>query len=77
MLDKLKQLDNALLELHKSGKVKELSTLHQEAAELLDGDDFAVRFHLTHAYIFALEAGAWEDVTKIEPELVRLGGLRS
>jgi len=73
---KLEQLDAALLDLHGSGKAAELSVLHQQAADMLVDDAFAVRFHLTHAYIFALEAGAWEDVSRIEPMLVKLGGLR-
>jgi len=64
-------LDLALRALHGSGRAAELSAAHLAAADRRHGRE--ARFHLTHAWVFALEAGA--DVAAIEARLRALGGL--
>jgi hypothetical protein len=65
-------LDARLRALHGTGRPGELSRLHAQAAELLR-EPAARRFHLTHAWVFALEAG--EDAGPLEDALRRAGGL--
>lgn len=48
-------LDAALLAAHAAGDKSTLITLYAKAAEATDGE--AAAFYLTHAYVFALEAG--------------------
>ena len=65
-------LDRALIALHGSGRAAELSHLHAEAARMM----LSVaeqRFHLTHAWVFALEAGIAEE-TALHRRLKDLGG---
>ena len=52
-------LDAALLEAHKAGDAARLVRLYAQAAdaEEADGNIEAACFYLTHAYVFALEAG--------------------
>ncbi|RBI87117.1 hypothetical protein DRV85_03045 [Rhodosalinus halophilus] len=52
-------LDAALLEAHAAGDRAALIRLYAQAAEAAD-DGEAAGFYLTHAYVFALEAGAPE-----------------
>jgi hypothetical protein len=55
----LSDLDRRLLEAHASGGADALSRLYHEASRLADGagDRDRAAFFLTHAWIFALEAG--------------------
>jgi len=48
-------LDEALIAAHAAGNKTELVQLYTEAAEAAAGE--AAAFYLTHAYVFALEAG--------------------
>jgi hypothetical protein len=48
-------LDTALLAAHAAGDRAELIALYADAADLTGG--VAAAFYLTHAYVFALEAG--------------------
>lgn len=66
-------LDRALIALHGSGRAAELSHLHAEAAAMMT-DVGAERFHLTHAWVFALEAGIDEE-RALRRQLKALGGL--
>jgi hypothetical protein len=52
-------LDAALLAAHDNGDRAALIRLYSEAAESTADPD-AAGFYLTHAYVFALEAGAPE-----------------
>jgi hypothetical protein len=52
-------LDAALLAAHAAGDRAALIRLYAQAAEAAD-DGEAAGFYLTHAYVFALEAGAPE-----------------
>lgn len=49
-------LDAALLEAHAAGDLGALVTLYSQAAETAASDE-AAGFYLTHAYVFALDAG--------------------
>lgn len=49
-------LDVELLAAHAAGDTARLITLYTEAADTAQGDT-ACGFFLTHAYVFALEAG--------------------
>lgn len=52
-------LDAAIIAAHDRGDPARLSELYQKAATALEaaGDTDAACFFLTHAYVFALEAG--------------------
>ena len=52
----LAALDADLIRLHGSREIARLSLLHEKAAALLK-DARARRFHLTHAWVYALECG--------------------
>lgn len=56
------ELDAALLKAHAKSDVAQLIALYQQAGQrnLDQGDVNAGCFYLTHAYIFALEAGVPE-----------------
>ncbi|MCW9042338.1 MAG: hypothetical protein OQK05_03250 [Pseudopelagicola sp.] len=49
-------LDSRLLAAHATGDTLSLVTLYREAAEHAQEDE-ARGFYLTHAYVYALEAG--------------------
>ena len=49
------KLEAALLDAHRQGDGAALARLYAEAAEVHEGERAA--FYLTHAYVFALEAG--------------------
>ena len=68
-------LDRALTRLHGSGRAAELSRLHEQAVALME-EDGARRFHLTHAWVFALEAGA-PEAEALRARLAALGGFRT
>lgn len=68
-------LDAELIRLHGSGAADRLAVLHERAAGFL-GDPGARRFHLTHAWVFALEAGDGSRVDRLETALREVGGLR-
>ena len=68
-------LDAELIRLHGVGRPARLSELHRRAAAMM-ADAAARRFHLTHAWVFALEAGDAAEVETLESELRALGGLR-
>lgn len=50
------ELDRALLAAHAAHDKRRLVTLYAEAAEAANSIDAAC-FYLTHAYVFALDAG--------------------
>lgn len=74
--DRRKQVDAALTRLHgRQEHAADLSALHEEAAA-----DFATtaeerRFHLTHAWVYALVTGDDARSETLEAELRRIGGL--
>ena len=55
----ISDLDRRLLDAHAQGGADALSRLYQEASQLADaqGDRERAAFFLTHAWVFALEAG--------------------
>ena len=55
-------LDARLLAAHKAGDRAALATLYREAGDRA-ADDREARFYLTHAYVFALDAGVPEAET--------------
>lgn len=67
-------LDAELRRLHGSGEAAALSALHVHAAELMPSPE-GRRFHLTHAWIYALVAGDPFATVKLEAELRSMGGL--
>lgn len=68
-------LDAALRGLHGPGHAAELAALHEAAGALPDRGPEARRFHLTHAWVHALEAGAWARAAALETRLRAAGGL--
>ena len=74
--DRRTEVDDALTRLHgRQGCAFQLSALHEEAA-----DDFAKtaderRFHLTHAWVYALVDGDDARVISLEHRLKEAGGL--
>ncbi|THH38931.1 hypothetical protein E4Z66_05080 [Aliishimia ponticola] len=64
-------LNDRLLSAHASGDIRALITLYEEAANSAN-EDTARGFYLTHAYVFALEAGAPEAAT-LRARLVDMG----
>lgn len=74
MPDRAAAIDAALRRLHGTEEAARLSALHEEAAGLMKSDA-AARFQLTHAWVFALEAGDGSRVAALEARLRSLGGL--
>ena len=68
------RLDAALRAHHAGGDAAALSALHCQAAALMT-DPAARRFHLTHAWIYALVAGDAARITTLERQLRALNGL--
>lgn len=66
-------LDAELIRLHGAPAAPRLSALHREAAAMM-GDAGARRFHLTQAWVYALEAGDGAAAA-LEAELRAAGGL--
>lgn len=52
----MSDLDDKLLKAHDRGDAQDLSALYTQAADRVADED-AQGFFLTHAYVFALEAG--------------------
>lgn len=67
-------LDARMRALHDSGQHGELSHLHEEAATRPLPLE-ARRFHLTHAWVYALVEGDAPHVARLEDQLRVLGGL--
>ena len=53
------ELDARLIAAHKAGKSSTMAALYREAADMAEAEGDAERaaFFMTHAWIFALEAG--------------------
>ena len=64
-------LDDALLAAHAAGDTAALITLYAEAADAAATPDSAA-FYLTHAYVFALEAGH-ADAPTLHQRLIDAG----
>ncbi len=64
-------LDTRLLAAHATNDRAALIALYKEASEAA-ADDTPKRFYLTHAYVYALEAGSAE-VNDLRAQLVALG----
>lgn len=75
MSPELAALDAELDRLHRRGPPVRLAELHERAALLLAGDALGHRFHLTHAYVFALEAGDEARAARLAARLRALGAL--
>ena len=58
----MKELDRAMISAHEVGDRRALIKLYAQAADSVNDLD-ASCFYLTHAYVFALEAGAREAQT--------------
>ncbi|NSY39342.1 hypothetical protein [Leisingera sp. ANG59] len=58
----LTELNQELLAAHEQGDLVKLVALYKQAGELMEqqGDLNAACFYLTHAFVFALEAGSPE-----------------
>lgn len=68
------RIDAELRRLHGRHEPARLSALHRAAAEMV-ADTSARRFHLTHAWVFALVDGDEAAAAGLEAELRALGGL--
>lgn len=66
----MSDLDHRLLAAHASGTPATLARLYREAGEATQGTPRA--FYLTHAFVFALEAGL-PDAAAIEADLQAMG----
>jgi len=66
-------LDQALREKHGTGDAAGMLALHRLAIEFWQGDPQQVSFHLTHAYVYALEAGDWKAVDALYADLAVQG----
>lgn len=64
-------LDARLLDAHARGDRQALIRLYAEAADQAN-DETACGFYLTHAYVFALEAGA-PEAAALHARLVAMG----
>ncbi len=71
----LEELDREMRALHEGGAPIRRCEVHEQAADLLGTDPNARRFHLTHAFVFALEAGDWPRAAGLERALREAGGL--
>lgn len=74
--DRRRQVDAALTRLHgRQEHAAELSALHEEAATVFAETAAERRFHLTHAWVYALVTGDDARIDVLEAELRRAGGL--
>ena len=64
-------LDTAMIAAHEAHDTSALVRLYTQAADTVNDID-ASCFYLTHAYVFALEAGA-PDARQLHSRLVRHG----
>lgn len=67
-------LDGLLQSLHADGPPAKRAAAYEQAAGFVGAPE-AERFHLTHAYIFALEAGDEVAELRLANRLRALGGL--
>ncbi|MGB0504575.1 MAG: hypothetical protein ACPGGK_00135 [Pikeienuella sp.] len=69
-------LNEELTRLHgQQEHAARLSELHRMAAEHFEGDPGARRFHLTHAWVYALVVGDEIGADQLGTELESIGGL--
>ncbi len=74
MPDDRAALDAELKRLHGTGAAAELSALHQRAADMMARPEER-RFHLTHAWVYALVSGDEALPARLAEALEDLGGL--
>lgn len=55
-------LDAMLIDGHRDRDPHAMCALHQLAARYWKEDAGQAAFHQTHAYVYALEAGMWDEV---------------
>ncbi len=74
--DRRKDVDAALTRLHgRQDCAAQLSALHEEAATDFAGSVEERRFHLTHAWVYALVDGSDARIALLEDRLRLAGGL--
>lgn len=74
--DRRRKLDADLTRLHgRQDCAKQLSALHEEAATDFATTNEERRFHLTHAWVYALVDGDDARIAGLETELRDAGGL--
>lgn len=74
--DRRAEVDAALTRLHgRQEHAADLTVLHEEAAADFAETEEERRFHLTHAWVYALVTGDEARVAQLERRLRRLGGL--
>ncbi len=66
-------LDQALRDTHGTGDAPGMMGLHKLAVRFWKDDARQKSFHLTHAYIYALESGDWESSDALYVELAAEG----
>ena len=66
-------LDQTLRDKHGTGDAPGMMVLHQLAVRFWKDDARQKSFHMTHAYIYALECGDWETVDVLYSELAAEG----
>ena len=49
-----------------------MNALHKLAARFWEDEPAQAAFHLTHAYVYALEAGMWEEVDALYTTLAEM-----
>lgn len=67
-------LDAELRRLHGGPDAAALTRLHESAAAAMS-DPAAARFHLTHAWVYALVCGDDAQIAALESQLIAAGGL--
>ena len=67
----MSDLDAALIAAHDAGDIRKLARLYTQAADAAGSPD-AAGFFLTHAYVFALEAGL-EEAPALRQRLIDMG----
>lgn len=67
----MSDLDAALIAAHDAGDIRKLARLYTQAADDAEAPD-AAGFFLTHAYVFALEAGL-DEAPALRQRLIDMG----
>lgn len=62
-------LDAALVAHHEARAPATMCALHKLAARFWNDDPAQAAFHRTHAYVYALEAGLWDEADKLHAQL--------
>lgn len=62
-------LDQALRDKHGTADARGMMVLHELAVRFWEDDIRQKSFHLTHAYIYALESGDWNSVDALYRKL--------